>query len=153
MRIPHARMLGSAALVSVLLLAGGRAGESQQMGGHAHSGAAPGATDAFSQGMGAAMTTMMKDMEAATATGDPDKDFLAMMIPHHEGAVEMARLVLLYGQDPMVRQLAEEIIAAQQAEIATMQNRLQTLRAGRDPNPGGFPALSGTRGGAPPASQ
>ncbi len=96
--------------------------------------------------MHAAMVNMAKDMEAAPMTGDPDKDFLAMMIPHHEGAVEMARLVLLHGRDPLVRRLAEDIIAAQQAEIVSMQRRLKILQAGSDPNPGGFPALGGTRG-------
>jgi Domain of unknown function (DUF305) len=58
----------------------------------------------------------------------------------------MASLVLIYGRDPLVRQLAEEIIAGQQAEIAAMQARLKVLDHGPDPNPGGFPALSGTRG-------
>jgi uncharacterized protein (DUF305 family) len=77
---------------------------------------------------------------------DPDRDFLAVMIPHHEGAVEMARLVLIYGMDPLVRQLAEEIIGGQQAEITAMQARLKVLAHGPDPNPGGFPAMSGTRG-------
>jgi uncharacterized protein (DUF305 family) len=96
--------------------------------------------------MHAAMVKMSKDMEAAPMTGDPDKDFLAMMIPHHEGAVEMARLVLVHGRDPLVRRLAEEIIATQQAEIITMRQRLDILRAGRDMAPGGFPALGGTRG-------
>ena len=99
--------------------------------------------------MHSAMVNMAKAMEAAPMTGDPDKDFLAMMIPHHEGAVEMARLVLLYGRDPLVRRLAEDIIAAQQAEIVSMQSRLKILQAGSDPNPGGFPALGGTRGSAP----
>ena len=106
----------------------------------------------FSEAMHSAMVKMSKDMESAPMTGDPDRDFLAMMIPHHEGAVEMARLVLLHGRDPLVRKLAEEIIAAQQAEIITMRQRLEILKAGRDENPGGFPALGGTRGPDPRTS-
>ncbi len=97
------------------------------------------------------MVVGMVGEAAAPMAGDPDKDFLAMMIPHHEGAVEMARLVLLHGRDPLVRKLAEEIIAGQQTEIGAMRERLAILRAGRDPDPGGFPALGGTRGPAPPA--
>jgi hypothetical protein len=58
----------------------------------------------------------------------------------------MARLVLIYGRDPLVRQLAEEIIAGQQAEIDAMQARFKLLDKGPDPSPGGFPALGGTRG-------
>ncbi len=100
----------------------------------------------FGSGMQAGMAAMMKDMESASMTGDPDKDFLAMMIPHHEGAVEMARLVLIHGRDPLVRRLAEEIIASQTIEIQTMKERLAILRNKPDPNPGGFPSLGGTRG-------
>jgi uncharacterized protein (DUF305 family) len=100
----------------------------------------------FGRMMSAAMDKMHNGMSAARQTDDPDRDFLAMMIPHHEGAVEMARLVLIYGRDPLVRQLAEEIIAGQQAEITAMQARLKVLDHGSDPNPGGFPAISGTRG-------
>jgi uncharacterized protein (DUF305 family) len=96
--------------------------------------------------MSAAMNKMHEDMAAPPQTGDPDRDFLAMMIPHHAGAVEMARLVLIYGRDPLVRQLAEEIIASQQAEIAAMRSRLKVLEHGPDPRPDGFPAVSGTRG-------
>ena len=92
------------------------------------------------------MDKMHEEMAALAQTGDPDRDFLTMMIPHHAGAVEMARLVLIYGRDPLVRQLAEEIIAGQQAEIAGMQARLKVLERGPDPRPGGFPAVSGTRG-------
>ena len=122
----------------------------QQHGGHGSHGAAHPAPAGFGAEMHTAMTKMSKDMEIAPMTGDPDRDFLAMMIPHHEGAVEMARLVLLYGRDPLVRQLAEEIIAAQQAEITTMRRRLEILKAGQDMTPGGVPALGGTRGPAVP---
>jgi uncharacterized protein (DUF305 family) len=102
----------------------------------------------------AALHKSHADMDAAMqrvpVTGDPDRDFLAMMIPHHQGAIDMARLVLVHGRDPLTRQLAEEIMASQQAEIGSMQGRLATLE--RAP-PGGaeaFPALTGTRGRASP---
>ncbi|HXG51444.1 MAG TPA: DUF305 domain-containing protein [candidate division Zixibacteria bacterium] len=96
-----------------------------------------------------AMDNMMKEMHAAGYTGNPDVDFLAMMIPHHQGAVAMARAVLIHGEDPLTRRLAEEIIASQTAEIAAMTRRLEILRRGADPDPGGFPAIHGTRGTDP----
>jgi len=95
------------------------------------------------------MARMMKDMHAPGYSGDADIDFLAMMIPHHAGAVDMARLVLQHGRDPATRRLADEIIAGQTIEIESMKRRLETLRQG-----GGlgsapeFPALGGTRGPA-----
>lgn len=101
---------------------------------------------AFVNGMDAGMRRMMGDMHVPGYTGNADVDFLAMMIPHHAGAVEMARLVLLHGRDPLTRQLAEQIIATQNAEIAAMRQRLAVLRQGEDDEPGGFPALQGTRG-------
>lgn len=103
----------------------------------------------FAGEMEVGMQAMMKDMHAPGFTGNPDVDFLAMMIPHHQGAVEMARLALIYGKDPVTRRVAEEIIASQTVEIAAMKERLAILRRGEDPDPGNFPALHGTRGVTP----
>jgi uncharacterized protein (DUF305 family) len=116
---------------------------------HHGSTAVSGESQGFAPEMDAGMQKMMSNMHAPGYTGNPDVDFLAMMIPHHEGAVEMARLVLVYGKDPLTRRLAEEIIASQTSEVAAMKERLAILRRGDDPNPGGFPALHGTRGLAP----
>lgn len=100
----------------------------------------------FHAAMSAAMTRMMADMHREPETGAADVDFLTMMIPHHEAAVEMARLVLLHGRDPLVRQLAERILAGQQTEIEAMRARLARLR---QPQHREFPELSGERGSAP----
>ena len=107
-----------------------------------------GAKTGFEAEMNTGMARMMNDMHSPGYTGKPDTDFLAMMIPHHEGAVEMARLVLIHGRDPMVRQLAEDIIASQTVEIAAMRGRMAVLSAGPNPQPGGYPALGAVRGGA-----
>jgi Domain of unknown function (DUF305) len=100
----------------------------------------------FVRAMDAGMGAMMKDMHAPGYTGNPDIDFLAMMIPHHEGAVEMARLVLVHGRDPATRRLAEDIIASQTVEIEGMKRRLAALRASEGRDVDQFPALGGTRG-------
>ena len=62
----------------------------------------------------------MMGMEGAPS-GDADRDFVAMMLPHHQGAVDMARIELQYGKDPALRRLAAAIIKAQAVEIAEMQ--------------------------------
>ena len=105
-----------------------------------------GASSGFEAEMSTGMARMMKDMHEPGYTGQADFDFLAMMIPHHAGAVEMARLVLIHGRDPMVRQLAEDIIASQTIEIAAMRGRMAVLRGGPNPQPDGYPALGAVRG-------
>ena len=65
------------------------------------------------------MTKMMRGM-AARPSGDVDADFVAMMVPHHQGAIEMAVAVLRHGRNPRIRRLAQEIIVTQQEEIAAM---------------------------------
>ena len=103
--------------------------------------------DAFQREMDLSMDRMMQAMHSPGYVGKADLDFLAMMIPHHAGAVDMARLVLQHGRDPVTRQLAEEIIAGQTVEIESMQRRLQTLqqRTGKG-DEAEFPSLGGTRG-------
>jgi uncharacterized protein (DUF305 family) len=63
---------------------------------------------------------MMNDM-AVKPTGDVDLDFVAMMVPHHQGAIDMAVAVLRYGRNAQIRRLAQEIIVTQQQEIAAMR--------------------------------
>ncbi len=63
---------------------------------------------------------MMKNMSAPGYTGDTDADFVAHMIPHHQGAVDQAEVELKYGKDPQMKALAENIIKAQKEEIAFM---------------------------------
>jgi hypothetical protein len=68
----------------------------------------------------AAMDKMMADMDVKP-TGDVDADFVAMMVPHHQGAIDMALAVLRYGKNEQIRRLAQEIIVTQQQEIAAMR--------------------------------
>jgi len=67
-----------------------------------------------------AMTKMINDM-AVKPTGDVDRDFVAMMAPHHQGAIDMAVAVLRYGRNERLKRLAQEIIVTQQEEIAAMR--------------------------------
>src|SRR6476469_10835001 len=76
------------------------------------------------------MAVMSRDMKQAPMTGDPDHDFAAMMIPHHQGAIDMAKAFLLHGRDTALRRLAQEIIVTQQQEIKVMQLRLATMPTG-----------------------
>ncbi len=115
-----AAALLSTALAAPALLAEGEMDHStMDHSGHTMTGMEGPATMAFME----ANMKMHAAMEIAY-TGDADTDFIAGMIPHHQGAVEMAKVVLEHGDDPEVKKLAEAIIAAQEAEIAWMTDWL-----------------------------
>ena len=97
--------------------------------GNADAGKANPTTSTFTTQMMQAMDRMDAGMMAANPTGDPDRDFAAMMIPHHQGAVDMAKLELIYGRDPVLRRLAQAIIVEQQQEIELMQRSLRERSA------------------------
>lgn len=80
------------------------------------------------------MTAMDRGMKEAPMTGDPDHDFAAMMIPHHQGAIDMAKAELLYGKNPTLRRLAQEIIVTQDSEIEVMKRELSKYTRSHSPN-------------------
>ena len=99
-------------------------------GGQGHGGSGHGRNQttgdqsASSLAFAAVNEKMHRDM-AITFSGNPDVDFARGMIPHHQGAIDMAKLVIAFGKDPEVRKLAEEIVKAQESEINIMRSWLQ----------------------------
>lgn len=127
-------IMGAVFLITALAVAGlqaGTAGHSSHTGMDMSSGSsgsfAASTEKTFMQLMNDAMAVMDHGMKDAPMTGDPDHDFAAMMIPHHQGAIDMAKVELLYGKDPVLLRLAQEIIVAQDQEIALMRLRLKQL--------------------------
>jgi uncharacterized protein (DUF305 family) len=86
----------------------------------------------------AAMKKMMNDM-MVKPTGDVDRDFVAMMVAHHQGAVDMAQAFLRYGHNEQLRRLCQEIIVTQSQEITTMRRALGEPLAPSTPAPSPMP--------------
>jgi uncharacterized protein (DUF305 family) len=109
-------------IAAAALLAAAPAG-AQEMDHSAMGHAAPASEGGSDAAFRAANAKMHADM-AVDLTGDADVDFVRSMIPHHQGAIDMARIVIEHGNDPELRALAEEIVATQETELARMQEWL-----------------------------
>jgi uncharacterized protein (DUF305 family) len=123
------RLIGLA--LTLCIAAGGAAHAQNHRHGDAPSDVTGSADATFASQMMQAMDRMDAGMMAAKPTGEPDRDFAAMMIPHHQGAVDMAKVELIYGRDPVLRRLAQAIIVEQQQEIELMRRILHEPSASR----------------------
>ncbi|MGF9693276.1 DUF305 domain-containing protein [Rhizobium sp. 0TCS1.26] len=118
----NARTIASA-FAAAFILAAPAVAQDMKMPAHGNHMPAAAATTPSTAAFEAANAKMHADM-AIDYTGRPDVDFVRSMIPHHEGAIAMARIELEHGKDPQIRKIAEEVIKAQEAEIAMMKDWL-----------------------------
>ena len=95
----------------------------------------PAVDDTFAAVMAAAMERMDHDM-MTPPSGDVDRDFATMMIPHHQGAVAMAEAELRFGSDPVLRRLAQGIVVEQRQEIAVMRQAIAAMPPASGAAPG-----------------
>jgi uncharacterized protein (DUF305 family) len=77
----------------------------------------------------ASMDKMHMAMGAIERSGNSDIDFVRLMLPHHQAAIDMAKTQLIYGKDPQMRRLAQEIVTDQQLEIELMQRWLKQQKS------------------------
>ncbi|MGB3387841.1 MAG: DUF305 domain-containing protein [Pseudaminobacter sp.] len=122
------------ALCAAVLLGAGAAGlalAQSDHGGHDMStmGAADGASSPAAKGYIEAMDKMHEAMGTMEYSGDPDIDFARGMIPHHQAAIDMAKVQLEHGKAPEIRKLSEDIIAAQEREIRQLEAWLAAHQA------------------------
>ena len=120
------RKIGTVALAVLLVVSVSRAQPP-----HQHEIGTPPASitaESFTSLVMQAMEHMHRDM-SIVPSGNPDRDFAAMMIPHHQGAVDMAKVELQFGKNPVLRRLAQGIIVEQLQEIEVMQRELRQLPA------------------------
>ena len=115
----HRKLAAFSAALFLGLGVAGVALAQETHGGHDMSGMATseGASAPAAKGYTEAMDRMHETMGKIEYTGDPDVDFALGMIPHHQAAIDMARVQLEYGKAPEIRKLSEDIIKAQEAEI------------------------------------
>ena len=114
-------------------------------------GSAPAAEAPYLAENVSAMTKMMIDM-GIRPSGDVDTDFVAMMVPHHQGAIEMAQAELRYGRNEPLRRMAQEIIVTQLQEITAMRLSLGQALPPSPPSPDQIPpaAMNGSKSGNAP---
>ena len=119
---------------------------------HGAHGAVPAAEagTAATRAYEAANARMHRDM-AIALSGDPDRDFAEMMIAHHQGAIDMARVVMEHGRDAEIRALAEEVVATQEREVAFLRGWLTRVPGAAAAAAGHGEEAPGDHGGEPHA--